>query len=85
MKTEQAESRRLRKEVAELKMEGDIRKKSGAYFATESERTALKVFLTREQARAEVFDNILRLHNSIRRQSTLGYLSPIACEKARQA
>jgi len=36
MKREQAETDRLRKEVAKLKMERDILKKAAAYFAKES-------------------------------------------------
>jgi len=50
-----------------------------------SERTARIVFRTREQARAEVFDNIERFYNPTRRHSTLGYVSPIAFEKASKA
>jgi putative transposase len=50
-----------------------------------AERTARKVVRTREQAPAEVFDFIERFYNSTRRHSTLGYISPIAFEKAREA
>lgn len=43
------------------------------------------MFRTREQARAEVFDYIERFYNPTRRHSTLGYLSPMAFEKAIEA
>src|SRR5437016_2012269 len=50
------------------------------------ERVARKIYRTRDQARADVFDYIERFYNPRRRHSTLGYLSPIAVEqKARLA
>ena len=55
------------------------------FSSLKTERTARKVFRTREQARAEVFDYIERFYNPTRRHSTLGYVSPIAFEKAREA
>jgi putative transposase len=55
------------------------------FSSLKTERTARKVFRTREQARAEVFDYIKRFYNPTHRHSTLGYVSPIAFEKARQA
>ena len=55
------------------------------FSSLKTERTARKVFRTREQARAEVFDYIERFYNPTRRHSTLGYISPIAFEKAREA
>lgn len=48
------------------------------FSSLKTERTARKVFRTREQARAEVFDYIERFYNPTRRHSTLGYVSPIA-------
>lgn len=47
-----------------------------------TERAARKVYRTREQARADVFDYIGRFHNPTRRHSTLGYVCPIQLEKA---
>lgn len=44
------------------------------------ERTARKVYRTRDAARADVFDCIERFYNPRRRQSKLGYLSPTAFE-----
>jgi len=45
------------------------------------ERVARKVYRTRDQARADVFDYIERFYNPRRRHSTLGYLSPMEVEK----
>ena len=51
-----------------------------------TERTARKVYRTRDDARADVFDTIERFYNSRRRHSTLGYLSPVEFqERARLA
>ena len=44
------------------------------------ERTARKVYRTRDAARADVFDYIERFYNPRRRHSKLGYLSPMAFE-----
>ena len=48
-------------------------------FITE-ERTARKVYRTRDEARADVFDYIERFYNPRRRHSKLGYLSPMQFE-----
>lgn len=53
-----------------------------SFFSTlKTERIARKVYRTRDQARAEVFDYIERFYNPKRRHSTLGYVSPIDFEK----
>ena len=44
------------------------------------ERVRGKVYRTRDQARADVFDYIERFHNPNRRHSTIGYLSPMIFE-----
>lgn len=44
-----------------------------------------KVYCSREQAGADVFDYIERFYNPRRRHSTLGYVSPIQFEKLRSA
>jgi len=44
------------------------------------ERVAGKVYRTRDQARADVFDYIERFYNLRRRHSTIGYLSPMEFE-----
>jgi putative transposase len=46
-----------------------------------TERTARKVYRTRDEARADVFDYIERFYNPRRRHSTLGYLSPMEFEQ----
>ncbi len=45
------------------------------------ERTASKMYRTRDQAKADVFDDIERFYNPTRRHSTLGYLSPMEFER----
>ena len=53
-----------------------------SFFSTlKTERTANKVYRTRDQARADVFDYIERFYNLRRRHSTLGYLSPVDFEE----
>ena len=51
------------------------------FSSLKTERTARKVYRTRDQARADVFDYVERFYNVIRRHSTLGYVSPVAFEK----
>lgn len=55
------------------------------FSSLKTERTARKVYRSREQARSDVFDYIERFYNPTRRHSTLGYLSPIPFEQAREA
>ena len=51
-----------------------------------TERTARKVYRTRDNASADVFDYFERFDNPRRRHSTLGYLSPVEYEeKAKRA
>ena len=45
------------------------------------ERVRKKVYRSRDQARADVFDYIERFYNPTRRHSTLGYVSPIDFER----
>ncbi|MET3973582.1 IS3 family transposase, partial [Bradyrhizobium sp. S3.9.1] len=45
------------------------------------ERTANKIYRTRDEARADVFDYIERFYNTTRRHSTIGYLSPVEFER----
>jgi len=51
------------------------------FSSLKTERTARKVYRTRDDARADVFDYIERFYNRRRRHSTLGYLSPIEFEE----
>lgn len=53
-----------------------------SFFSTlKIERTSGKIYRTRDEARADVFDYIERFYNPRRRHSTLGYLSPVAYEE----
>ena len=55
------------------------------FSSLKTERTARKVYRTREQARVDVFDYVERFYNSTRRHSTLGYVSPVQYEEALKA
>jgi putative transposase len=55
------------------------------FSSLKTERTARKAYRSREHARADVFDYIERFYNPTRRHSTLGYVSPVEFEKAREA
>jgi len=50
------------------------------FSSLKTERTARKVYRSRDAARADVFDYIERFHNPRRRHSKLGYLSPMEFE-----
>ena len=53
-----------------------------SYFATlKTERTVRKAYISRNQAKADVFDFIERFYNPKRRHSTIGYLSPMEFER----
>ena len=51
------------------------------FSSLKTERSARKVYRTRDQARADVFDYIERFYNPRRRHSTIGYLSPVEFEQ----
>jgi putative transposase len=51
------------------------------FSSLKTERTARKVYRTRDDAGADVFDYIERFYNSRRRPSTLGYVSPVEFEE----
>jgi putative transposase len=51
------------------------------FSSLKTERTARKVYRTRNQARADVFDYIERFYNPHRRHSTIGYISPMEFER----
>jgi putative transposase len=55
------------------------------FSSLKTEKTSRKVYRTRTQARADVFDYIERFYNPVRRHSTLGYVSPLEFEKAQKA
>ena len=50
------------------------------FSSLKTERTAAKLYRTRAQAKADVFDYIECFYNPRRRHSTLGYLSPMEFE-----
>ncbi len=50
------------------------------FSSLKTERTARKVYRTRDAAKADVFDYIEHFYNPKRRHSTLGYLSPVEFE-----
>lgn len=54
------------------------------FSSLKTERTARRVYRTRNTARADIFDSIERFYNSRRRHSTIGYLSPIDFERQTQ-
>jgi putative transposase len=51
------------------------------FSSLKTERTARKVYRTRDEAKADVFDYIERFYNPKRRHSTIGYLSPMEFER----
>ena len=55
------------------------------FSSMKTERIARKVYRTRDDVKADVFDYIERFYNPTRRHSTLGYVSPIDFEKAQRA
>ena len=51
------------------------------FSSLKTERIGKNVYRTRDAARADVFDYIERLYNTVRRHSTIGYLSPVEFER----
>jgi putative transposase len=51
------------------------------FSSSKTERTARKIYRTRNEAKADVFDYIARFYNPKRRHSTIGYLSPMEFEQ----
>jgi putative transposase len=54
------------------------------FSSLKTERTARKTYRTRDEARADVFDYIETFYNTVRRHSTIGYLSPVQYEEQGQ-
>jgi putative transposase len=50
------------------------------FSSLKTERTVRRIYRTRDEARADVFDYIERFYNTKRRHSTIGYLSPMEFE-----
>jgi putative transposase len=55
------------------------------FSSMKTERVSRKIYRTRDDARADVFDYIERFYNLHRRYSTLGYKNPIAFEAKMRA
>jgi putative transposase len=51
------------------------------FSSLKTERTARKVYRSRNEAKADVFDYIERFYNPKRRHSTIGYMSPMELER----
>jgi putative transposase len=52
------------------------------FSSLKTERTARKLYRSRDQAKADVFDYIERFYNTVRRHSAIGYKSPIDFERS---
>lgn len=52
------------------------------FSSLKTERVHRKVYATRDEAKADVFDYVERFYNPRRRHSTIGYLSPVEYENA---
>lgn len=51
------------------------------FSSLKTERIGNKVYRTRDDARADVFDYIERFYNTVRRHSTIGYVSPVEFQR----
>ena len=51
------------------------------FSSLKTERTARKLYRTRDEAKADVFDYIERFYNPKRRHSRVGYMSPMEFER----
>lgn len=51
------------------------------FSSLKTERVRRRIYDTRAEARADLFDYVERFYNPRRRHSTIGYLSPIDYEK----
>jgi putative transposase len=51
------------------------------FSSLKTERTACKMYRSRDEAKADVFDYIERFYNPNRRHSTIGYMSPMEFER----
>jgi putative transposase len=55
------------------------------FSSLKTEQIRGRIYRTRDQARADVFDYIERFYNPRRRHSTIGYLSPMDFEALAEA
>jgi putative transposase len=59
----------------------DIAAMESSFSSLKTERIGKKVYRSRDAARADVFDYIEHFYNTVRRHSTIGYLSPLEFER----
>ena len=53
-----------------------------SFFSTlKTERVSRKIYRTRDEARADIFDYVERFYNQQRRHSTLDFVSPVQFER----
>jgi putative transposase len=67
-----------------MSRQGDVWDNSAmeSFFSTlKTERVNRKIYRTRDEARADVFDYVERFYNPRRRHSTIGYVSPVEFEQ----
>jgi putative transposase len=57
-----------------------MRRRKSFFSSLKTERTARKLYRTRDEAKADVFDYIEHFYNAKRRHSTIGYMSPMEFE-----
>ena len=60
---------------------GDNAAMESFFSSLKTERVGKKVYRTRDDARAGVFDCVERFYEKGRRHSTIGYLSPVEFER----
>jgi putative transposase len=53
----------------------------GFFSSLITERIGTKIYRTRDEAKAELFDYIEMFYNPVRRHSMIGYLSPVEFER----
>ncbi len=51
------------------------------FSSLKTERIGKKVYRTRDNARADLFEFIERFYNKLRRHSMIGYVSPVEFER----
>jgi putative transposase len=71
--------------ICSMSRRGDVWDNSAmeSFFSTlKIERVHRRVYNTRQEAKADLFDYVERFYNPRRRHSTLGYLSPAEYENA---
>lgn len=51
------------------------------FSSLKTERIGRKVYRSRDEAKVDVLDYIERFYNTVRRHSTIGYISPVEFER----